>query len=123
MASTYNQFEKNGKLTKFYRAFTDAQVEAVVAAIRAVLAELGGVIYQDGPDEDILIPFKGPDFADHLQMLAEQEGVSQYVDFLVARIRTFLADARMISVVGDSGDVSLEQWLSDTSVAKIEMNS
>lgn len=112
LKATYNEFkDKAGNLTKFYRAFTEAQIEAIIEAIKKVLNELGGIVYQQGPDEDIPIPFKGADFADHLQMLAEQEGVSQYVDFLVARIRTFLSDARMVSVVGDDGDITLDQWL------------
>jgi uncharacterized protein len=114
LVSTYNSFTaKAGKEIVYYRAFTEAQVESIIGKLQSVLGELGGIIYQEGPDEDIPVPFKGTDFADHLQMLAEQEGVSQYVDFLVARIRTFLSDARMISVVGDSGTVTLDGWLND----------
>lgn len=115
LGSTYNTFteKSTGKQVVFYRAFTDLQIERVIEKLKTVLADMGGIIYQDGPDEDIPVPFKGTDFADHLQMLAEQEGVSQYVDFLVARIRTFLSDARMISTVGDSGDLTLEGWLND----------
>jgi uncharacterized protein len=115
LASTYNEFieKPSGKEIKYYTAFTDVQVQEVIEKLKAVLAQLGGITYQDGPDEDIPVPFKGIDFADHLQMLAEQEGVSQYVDFLVSRIRTFLSDARMVSVVGDSGTVTLDGWLSE----------
>jgi hypothetical protein len=77
------------------------------------LGKFGGIIYQEGPDEDVPVPFKGTDFADHLQILAEQENVSQFLDFLVVRIRTFLSDTRMKSVVGDSGSLTLEGWLAD----------
>lgn len=113
--STFNSFndKQTGKLVEYYRAFTEAQVRSVIEALVASLGELGGIIYQEGPDEDVPIPFTGTDFADHLQILAEQEGVSQYLDFLVARIRTFLSDIRMKSVVGDSGSVTLEGWLTD----------
>lgn len=112
---TYNSFmdKASGKQIEFYRAFTEAQVSSVISAITAVLGTIGGIIYQDGPDEDVPVPFKGPDFADHLQILAEQENVSQFLDFLIARIRTFLSDLRMRSIVGDSGSVTLEGWLSD----------
>lgn len=102
-----------GKEVVFYRALTDAQAEKIIAELKVTLGELGGIIYQQGPDEDIPVPFKGTDFADHLQMIAEQENSSQYVDFLVSRIRTFLSDARMISVVGDAGTVTLDGWLDD----------
>jgi DNA helicase HerA-like ATPase len=46
-------------------------------------------------------------------MLGEQENASQYIDFLVSRIRTFLSDVRMKSVVGDGGVVTLEGWLNE----------
>ena len=38
---------------------------------------------------------------------------SQYLDFLVARIRTFLSDPRMKAVIGDGDDITLEKWLAD----------
>lgn len=111
---SHNQFKnKSGEDITAYRPFTEKHIEAIVEKLRAVLTTLGGIIYQEGPDEDIPIPFKGADFADHLQMIAEQEGVSQYVDFLVSRIRTFLSDSRMLSVVGDSGTITLNGWLND----------
>jgi hypothetical protein len=46
-------------------------------------------------------------------MVAEQENVSQYIDFLVSHIRTFLSDAPLVAVVGDSGTVTLDGWLKE----------
>jgi hypothetical protein len=46
-------------------------------------------------------------------MLAEQENASQFLDFLIIRIRTFLSDTRMNAVVGDSGALTLERWLTN----------
>jgi DNA helicase HerA-like ATPase len=113
--STRNTFTErpSGKVVEYFRAFTEAQVLSVTTAIATILGTLGGIIYQEGPDEDVPIPFKGPDFADHLQILAEQENVTQFLDFLVSRIRTFLSDLRMKSIVSDSGSVTLEGWLAD----------
>lgn len=113
LAATLNTFEKSGKTIEYYRAFTEQQVSPVVEALKFSLQKLGGIIYQQGPDEDVPLPFRGVDFADHLQILAEQENVTQYLDFLISRIRTFLSDAKINSVVGDSDDASLEQWLTD----------
>ncbi len=115
LESTYRSFveKQTGKLVEYYRAFTEAQVESVTQALVVALGKFGGIIYQEGPDEDVPVPFKGTDFADHLQILAEQENVSQFLDFLVVRIRTFLSDTRMKSVVGDSGSLTLEGWLAD----------
>lgn len=113
LAATLNTFEKSGKTIEFYRAFTELLISPIVKALRSSLEKLGGIIYQQGPDEDVPLPFKGVDFADHLQILAEQENVTQYLDFLISRIRTFLSDSKINSVVGDSDDASLEQWLTD----------
>jgi hypothetical protein len=112
-AAYHNFADKVGRLVEYYRAFTEAQVTKIVEEIADVLGTIGGTIYQEGPDEDVPIPFTGIDFADHLEALAEQEGVSQYLDFLVARIRSFLSDTRMRSVVGDSRALTLEGWLTD----------
>jgi len=111
LEATYNSFEKDGETIEYYRAFTEDQVKAIVEALRASLDFLGGIIYQEGPDEDVPLAFNGTDLADHLEILAEQENVSQYLDFLVARIRTFLADPRMKAVIADTKGVTLKKWL------------
>ena len=114
LISTFNSFkDKSGKQVEYYRAFTEAQVESVIEALAIALGKLGGIIYQEGPDEDVPVPFKGSDFADHLQILAEQENVSQFLDFLIVRIRTFLSDTRMKAVVCDGGPITLTEWLTD----------
>jgi len=115
LEGTYCSFQEKGtaKIVEYYRPFTEAQVSAIATALSSALDTLGGILYQEGPDEDVPVFFKGPDFADHLQILAEQENVSQFLDFLITRIRTFLSDTRMKSVVGDSGSVTLKKWLSD----------
>ncbi len=113
--NTSNSFKDKGtgKIVEYFRAFTEAQVESIIEALASALEQLGGISYQEGPDEDMPIPFTGTDFADHLHILAEQEGVSQYLDFLVMRIRTFLSDTRMKSVVGVSDTLTLESWLNN----------
>lgn len=113
LEKTYDSFKKEGKIVEYYHAFTDVQVESIIKALASALEQLGGIIYQEGPDEDMPIPFTGTDFADHLQIIAEQEGISQYLDFLVMRIRTFLSDTRMKSVVGASDTLTLESWLNN----------
>ncbi len=113
LQATFNTFEKNGKTIEFYRAFTEAQVIKITDALNTALRGLGGIIYQDGPDEDVPVAFRGADLADHLQLLSAQENVSQFLDFLISRIRTFLSDTKINSVVGDSGAITLKQWLDD----------
>jgi hypothetical protein len=113
LSAAYNSFQKDGKTIEYYRSFSEDQVTPIVTALRASLDGLGGVIYQEGPDEDVPLAFRGTDLADHLETLAEQENVSQFLDFLVARIRTFLSDPKMKAIIGNTDGVALETWLSD----------
>ena len=111
--ATFNSFVKNGETVEYYRAFTEYQVSPIVAALRKSLNELGGIIYNDGPDEDVPLPFRGSDLADHLEVLADQENVRQYLDFLISRIRTFLSDRKMSDIIDDTEGLTLEKWLQD----------
>lgn len=115
LSSCYKSFheKQSGKLIEYYSAFEQAFVDPILSGLNSELEKLGGIIYQEGPDEDVPLPFRGADLADHLQILAEQENVSQFLDFLISRIRTFLSDSKINSVVGESIDASLEQWLTD----------
>ncbi|KAB2892289.1 MAG: ATP-binding protein [Desulfobulbaceae bacterium] len=113
LEATINEFQKNGKNIVYYRAFTESHVHPILKAIKVSLETLGGIIYQQGPDENVPLPFSGSDLADHLQILSEQENVSQFLDFLISRIRTFLSDAKINSVVGDCEEITLEGWLKD----------
>lgn len=105
--------KQSGKPFVYFVAFTEADVQDIVSQVETALTLLGGVLYQEGFDEDVPVPFNGTDLADHLEVLAEQENASQYLDFLVARIRTFLSDPRMRAVIGDSDGITLAEWLTD----------
>ena len=111
LSATFNSFEKHGKTIEYYRAFNEAQVQAIVTAFQAAVQTVGGVVYLEGPDEDVPLYFRGTDLADHLEVLANQENVTQYLDFLIARIRTFLSNPRMKTIIEASDDLTLEKWL------------
>ena len=111
--ATYNSFEKNGKTIEYYRAFTEAQVQAIATALQSAVETVGGIVYQEGPDEDVPLFFRGADLADHLEVLASQENVSQYLEFLVARIRTFLSDPKMKAVIDAPAELTLDRWLAE----------
>ena len=113
LESTFKSFvEKDtGETVEYYRAFKESQANRILATLQTSVNQLGGIVYQEGPDEDVPIPFDGTDLADHLEILAEQEGLSQYLDFLVARMRTFLSDSRMRDIIADTDGLTLENWL------------
>jgi len=111
--SAFDSFQKNGRTIEYYRAFHEAQVQAVINALEASVDTVGGIVYQEGPDEDVPIPFDGTELPDHLEILAEQENASQFVDFLVSRIRTLLSDTRMRSIISSTDGINLDNWLAD----------
>jgi hypothetical protein len=113
LAATFNSFTKDGKTVEFYRAFTNRQIGAITDALSAAIRKLGGIVYHEGPGENTPIQFDGAAFADHLEVLGEQENISQYIDTLIIRIRTMLADPQMKAILGGSSEVTLEQWLKD----------
>jgi hypothetical protein len=96
-----------------YNDFSETSIDPIIKELENCLKGLGGIIYQSGPNEDCPISYKGNEFADHLQELAEQENNPQFFDFLIMRIRTMLSDERINSIIGDFFDITLEQWLSE----------
>lgn len=115
LRETRNQFKdsQSGKMVTFFRAFTEKQVKEILISMSELLDNLGGIIYLEGPSEDVPLPFLGTDFADHLHILAEEENVSQFVDFLIMRIRSMLADTRISTIINDEANITLESWLSE----------
>ncbi len=62
--------------------------------------------------EDIPVAFDGENLVAYLEALAQENGSEQYVEYLVARIRTMLSDTRMKSIINDSEErVDLAKWL------------
>lgn len=115
LQATYNSFvEKgSGRTVEYYRAFNEAHVQEIITALESSVDTVGGVLLHEGPDEDVPIAFDGSQLPDHLEILAEQENASQFVDFLVSRIRTLLSDTRMRSIISNTDGISLDNWLSD----------
>ena len=110
LTATHNSFVKDGKVIEYYRAFTEEQVNRIITALEDSLTTVGGILPQNGSDEDIPLIFEGVQLPDHLEILAEQENASQFVDFLVSRIRTLISDVRVKSVISDTS-MALDDWL------------
>ncbi|MGB6151549.1 MAG: DUF87 domain-containing protein, partial [Pricia sp.] len=95
-----------------YPEYTTREIRDLIDIIRDTYAELGGSETELYPkNEDIPIPFKGDVFLSYLEALAQETGNEQYLEFLIARIRTLLSDSRMDSVIGDKINIELDKWL------------
>lgn len=94
-----------------YNDFPATAVEGVISSFQKFLSSIGGVVYQEGPNEDTPLKFDGAQFADHLEALANQETNVQYFDALIMRIRTMLSDTRIKRIVTGTTETSLADWL------------
>ncbi len=110
LTATHNSFVKDEKTIEYFRAFTEEQVNRIITALEDSLTTVGGILPQNGSDEDIPLMFEGVQLLDHLEILAEQENVSQFIDFLVSRIRTLISDVRVKSIISDTS-MGLDDWL------------
>jgi len=97
-----------------YPIYTAAEVDGVIDAMRSAHTAMGGSPNDLLPkNEDVPVQFSGEVFIDYLEGLAQETGNEQYVEFLLARMRTMLGDTRMSSIIGDDDGVTLEKWLGD----------
>jgi len=90
------------------------EVDQIIDQILNAFNEFGGHDLDLLPkDEDIPTPFSGEILVSFLEALAQETGNEQYLEFLIARIRTLLSDTRMNEIIGDNVEITLERWLSD----------
>jgi uncharacterized protein len=94
--------------------YTVSEVDGLLDEMRSAYTTMGGSPSDLLPkNEDVPVKFSGEVFVDFLEGLAQETGNEQYIEFLLARIRTMLADTRMNSVIGDEDEITLEKWLGD----------
>ena len=97
-----------------YPIYTVSEIDNLLEEMRSAHTSMGGSPSDLLPkNEDVPVKFSGEVFVDFLEGLAQETGNEQYVEFLLARIRTMLADTRMSSVIVDDDEVTLEKWLGD----------
>ena len=90
------------------------EISNIVDEISMAFSYFGGTEQDLLPkNEDIPTKFSGEVFVNYLESLAQETGNEQYVEYLLARIRTMLADTRMKDIIGDDVVVSLDGWLKD----------
>jgi hypothetical protein len=95
-----------------YSVYTSQEINELIDTLRQAHQMLGGTEQDLLPkNEDIPVKFTGEVFVNILESLAQETGTEQYIEFLLARIRTMLADTRMKKIIGDNVETSLDQWL------------
>ncbi|MEZ8504473.1 ATP-binding protein [Vibrio splendidus] len=92
---------------------TVPEIDNIIDKVTLAFQEFGGHEHDLLPkNEDIPLPFEGNNLVAYLEALAQENGSEQYVEYLVARIRTMLSDTRMKPITNDVElRVDLAQWL------------
>lgn len=92
---------------------TVPEVDDIIDKVALAFQEFGGNEHDLLPkSEDIPLPFEGTNLVAYLEALAQENGSEQYVEYLVARIRTMLSDTRMKPITNDEEQrVDLAKWL------------
>ena len=89
------------------------EVDLLLHEIQSAFHSFGGNEKELLPkNEDVPVPFEGEILVAYLEALAQETGSEQFVEFLLARIRTMLGDARISAIADDADDpVDLAEWL------------
>jgi len=92
---------------------TVPEIDLLIQSIKSAFEYFGGNDADLLPkSEDIPVPFDGGNLVSYLEALAQENGSEQYVEYLVARIRTMLSDTRMKPITNDAEHrVDLAEWL------------
>lgn len=92
---------------------TVPEIDNIIDKVTSAFQEFGGNEHDLLPkSEDIPLPFEGNNLVAYLEALAQENGSEQYVEYLVARIRTMLSDTRMKPITNDGEQrVDLAKWL------------
>jgi DNA helicase HerA-like ATPase len=94
--------------------FTRKEVDDLIAVTSAAHSAFGGSD-QDAEPSDVDAPraFRGESLLRSVEATAEMLNVSEHAETLLIRIRSLLANSLVKSIICDTEDVSLEQWLKD----------
>lgn len=92
---------------------TVPEIDSIIQKVTSAFQQFGGNEHDLLPkSEDIPLPFEGNNLVAYLEALAQENGSEQYVEYLVARIRTMLSDTRMKPITNDTEQrVDLAKWL------------
>lgn len=92
--------------------FGKSEIDILIAKLQVTHTAFGGSDNDVLPiDADIPKPFGGDTFLRSIEANAELLGVSDYVETMLMRIKTILSDVKLKSVICDTEDTSLADWL------------
>lgn len=99
----------------YYQAFSLPDIKPIISILEESQSVFGTLESYQGPDEDSPVFFETEEFVAHLERLALENNVAQYMDFFMMRVRSIIKDPRIASVIEteSKAEVTLEAWLND----------
>jgi DNA helicase HerA-like ATPase len=97
-----------------FNPFTAEELEDVRGKLEELIEALPEIDTLGGPSEDAPLPFEASDLVEHIEILAQLEDFSaaaQYIDTMLLRIRSMLADARLSPIVAPDDEITFQGWL------------
>lgn len=95
----------------WYNDFSFSDLESINDSIDVIIGTLSIGEVPQIPNEDSPIPFDIEQLPSHLESLAADENVSQFITTLTMRIRMMIADRRMNPIVKPDEFQSFDEWL------------
>ncbi|RKX23978.1 MAG: ATPase [Candidatus Zixiibacteriota bacterium] len=93
--------------------FTKPEIDMLLKLVSSAHFAFGGNESDTLPiDVDAPLEFRGDSLLRSVEATAEMLNVSEYAETMLIRIRSLLANTRMKSIIGDTENLSLHEWLS-----------
>jgi DNA helicase HerA-like ATPase len=94
--------------------FTKQEIADLLSVTSAAHFAFGGADRDTLPsDVDAPRPFEGDSFLRSIEATAEMLNVSEHLETLLIRIRSLLSNSLVSSIICDSGEMSLADWLTE----------
>ncbi len=101
------------KVGNNYPSFSLADIDPIISLLEKSQSVFGELKPYQGPDEDSPVFFVIDEFIAHLERLAMENNVSQFMDFFMMRVQSIVKDPRIASVIHTEtkNEITLEKWL------------
>jgi hypothetical protein len=97
-----------------HQDFTKQEIDNLLTVVSAAHSAFGGGSQDtEPPDVDAPLTFKGESLLRSVEATAEMLNVSEHTETLMIRIRSLLSNSLVKSIISDTDNTSLDQWLTD----------
>ncbi|MCV4232378.1 DUF87 domain-containing protein [Virgibacillus sp. LDC1] len=101
------------KMISNFKNFNSAEIEDLIKEIKEVTSIFKENLKYKGLNEDTPISFDISNLSVHIEQISIEQNALHFLDFLIMRIQTMLADAKMTSIINHHEEITLEQWLGE----------